>query len=181
MSRPDPTMSLPEPPSKTRRKKEMHELQSLGERLVELSAEQLDRLPVPEDLLEAVRDWQRFTRHEAKRRQMQFIGRLMRDIDPAPIRDALAVLEGTSVQHKAWHKSVERWRDRLLAEPDAFFELARECPGADLTHLRQLARNAEREQQQGQPPRSFRALFRELKLLFPEPVGEAPAPEDDEE
>jgi ribosome-associated protein len=75
--------------SKSRKKRDMHALQDLGVKLVELNEQQLETMQLPESLLAAVQDARRLTKHEARRRQMQYIGRLMRDLDAAPIRDRL--------------------------------------------------------------------------------------------
>ncbi|MFZ5508603.1 MAG: ribosome biogenesis factor YjgA [Pseudomonadota bacterium] len=153
-------------PSKSQRKRDMHALQELGACLVELSLEQLARMELPEDLREAVREAQRTTRHEARRRQLQYIGRLMRGVDPQPIRDALDAINGSSREQAALQHRLERLRSRLLEDEGVLGEIAAQAPGADLQHLRQLRRNALREQETGRPPRSYRELFRELRQLF---------------
>lgn len=155
-----------ERPSKTRRKREMHELQALGERLVELNAEQLDAVALPERLHRAVRDAGRITRHEARRRQLQFIGRLMRDVDPEPIRERLKVWDGLSAGHRARLHLIERWRERLLEEEDALGELARIHAGIDAGQLRSLIRRAREERDAGRTPRLYRELFRVLREIF---------------
>ena len=152
-------------PSKTRRKEEMHELQDLGAALVELAPSQLKRINLPEDLLAAVLDWQRFTKHEAKRRQLQYIGKLMRSIDPEPIHAGLALLRGESAEETAKLHRRERLRARLLEDEKVLSEIAGTWPHADLTHLRQLRRNALKEQEAGKPPKSFRQIFQVLKEL----------------
>jgi ribosome-associated protein len=150
-------------PSKTQRKKEMHELQALGERLVTLNASQLDEVGLPLQLRTAVDDAKRFTRHEARRRQMQYIGRLMRDVDPETIRDKLRIWDGVSHEHTARHHRVERWRERLMQDDGALGELAKEQPGLDTQRLRSLVRSAREEVTAGRPPRSHRELFRFLR------------------
>jgi ribosome-associated protein len=150
-------------PSKTQRKKEMHELQALGERLVTLNASQLDEVGLPLQLRTAVDDAKRFTRHEARRRQMQYIGRLMRDVDPETIRDKLRIWDGVSHEHTARHHRVERWRERLMQDDGALGELAKEQPGLDTQRLRSLVRSAREELTAGRPPRSHRELFRFLR------------------
>ncbi|MGH8851286.1 MAG: ribosome biogenesis factor YjgA, partial [Casimicrobiaceae bacterium] len=100
----------PQPPSKTRRKAEMHDRQSLGEELVQLSAARLAALALPERLADAVEQTRAITKHEARRRQLQFIGRLMRDVDPAPIRARLALWGDAPAAEKARLAAVERWR-----------------------------------------------------------------------
>jgi ribosome-associated protein len=150
-------------PSKTQLKKQMHELQALGERLVALSASQLEEMDLPQPLRAAVDDAKRFTRHEARRRQMQYIGRLMRDIDPAPIREKLKIWDGVSQAHTARHHLVERWRDRLMHDDGALGELAKQRPGLDTQRLRSLIRSARDELAAGRPPRNHRELFRFLR------------------
>lgn len=149
--------------SKTRRKQAMHELQALGEALVGLREAQLEALPLEEALREAVLEAKRLRGHEARRRQMQFIGRLMRTVDPAPIRERLDELSGQSAQAAARHKRLEAWRERLLVDDAALTEFAAAHPGADMQALRALIRNARREQQEAKPPRAYRELFRFLK------------------
>ncbi|MCX7890899.1 MAG: DUF615 domain-containing protein [Burkholderiales bacterium] len=144
----------------------MHALQALGERLVGVSAERLAEIGLPEDLLAAVRDAQRMTAREARRRQLQYIGRLMREVDPAPIRAKFEEWEGKLAAHTAMHRLAESWRERLLAEEDALTAFAQAVPAADLTALRGLVREARREQAAGQPPRRYRELFRLVRALL---------------
>jgi ribosome-associated protein len=153
--------------SKTRRKREMLELQSLGAALAALPDSQLAGLQMPEDLREALLEAKRIRSHEAKRRQMQYIGRLMREVDPEPIRAQLAALEGSSAQAAAAHRRLEAWRARLLEDDAALTDFAGEHPGADLQQIRALIRNAREEQKQSRPPRAYRELFRVLKSLEP--------------
>jgi ribosome-associated protein len=149
--------------SKTRRKQEMHELQSLGAALVGLSAAHLERMRLPEELAQAVREARAIASHEARRRQVQYIGRLMRALDPAPIRAQLAAVAGGSAQERARHQRLEHWRSRLLEDDGALTEFAREHAVADLQPLRALIRNARKEQAEGRPPRASRELFRVLR------------------
>ncbi|WP_153116142.1 ribosome biogenesis factor YjgA [Rhodocyclus tenuis] len=173
------------PLSKTRRKQAMAELQSLGEELAGLSADRLKKIDLPESLADALRQVQRMTRtDEARRRQMQYIGRLMRDIDPAPIREVLAAARGDSAVETARMHRLERLREAILADERALGEIASEFPGADLQHLRALRRAALKEQATGKPPRSYRALFRALRELAGENASEtadtdSDAPDDD--
>src|SRR5687768_1799879 len=145
----------------------MHELQALGAALMRLSDAQLEIIAIPEKLREALLEAKRIKSHEAKRRQMQYIGRLMRDVDPAPIRSRLAELEGNSAQAAARHRRLEAWRERLLGDDEALTAFAAEHPGADLQALRALIRNARKEAALGKPPRAYRELFRFLKDLEP--------------
>ena len=160
----------PEPkepqPSKTQRKKEMHALQALGEQLVALAPEQLAELALPERLADAIVEAKRIAGFEARRRQMQFIGRLMRDVDAAPIAERIAGLTSAARAANAHHRQAEDWRERLLADEGAVTELARAHAGLDLQQLRVLIRNARKEQAQGRPPHAARALFRMLRSVL---------------
>ncbi|HEX8873922.1 MAG TPA: ribosome biogenesis factor YjgA [Nitrosospira sp.] len=158
-------------PSKTRRKKEMHALQEIGERLVELDLKRLHEFDLPETLTDAIIEARRIRAHGARRRQLQLIGKLMRDVDAAPIRDKLDLLNSVTVQHAARLHLLERWRDRLLADERVLTELGQTCPGADLSRLRTLMRNASSEKLANKPPRSYRALFHELQRIIPETGG----------
>lgn len=155
-------------PSKTQRKREMHELQALGARLVELNSEQLAAIGLPEDLCDAIEFAKRTTKHEARRRQMQYIGRLMRSVDPEPIREKLKVWDGVSAEHTAQQHRVERWRDRLLEDEAVVDELVRAHPGIDARRLRALARKAREERRAGTPLRAYRDLFRVLREIVVE-------------
>lgn len=161
-------------PSKSQRKREMHELQDLGERLVQLPVQRLDGIGLPDDLRRAVDAARCITKHEARRRQMQYIGRLMRGVDATPIRAAIAVVDGRSAAETANMHRLERLRARLLQDEAVLTEeLARDHPGADIQHLGQLRRNALKEQEQGKAPRSFRELFRALRKLEGQPAAAA--------
>ena len=164
-----------EKPSKTQRKREMHELQALGARLVELNAEQLAEVGLPEELRGAVEFARRTTKHEARRRQMQYIGKLMRSVDPAPIREKLKIWDGVSAEHTARQHRVERWRDRLIEDESSVDELVRAHPGIDARHLRALARKAREERTAGLPPRAYRELFRALREIVVDSVREGDA------
>ena len=154
-----------ERPSKTRQKKAMHELRDLGAELVELSAGQLKRIDLPEDILAAVRECQKITAHGAHRRQLQDLGKLMRSADDAPIRAGLALIRGESAAETARLHRLERMRARLLEDEAALSAIAAVWPGADLQQLRQLRRNALKEQAAGKPPKNYRAIFQALQEL----------------
>ena len=156
------------PPSKTKIKKQMLELQDLGEQLAALNKDQLNELDLPETLRDAINEVKRITKFGAISRQMQYIGRLMRDIDPAPIVAKLEIWNGTSRQHIAWLHQVERWRDRLLEDPNALTELLADHPQADAQHLRALIRNALKEKELAKPPKSYREIFQVLRDIIPE-------------
>ena len=149
--------------SRTRKKQQVEELQELGEALVELAPAQVDALQLPAPLLAAVREAHRITSHGARRRQMQYIGKLMRKVDPEPIRAALAAVAGQSAQARARQKRLEAWRERLIGDDLALTAFASEHPGADLQALRALIRNARKEIAGAKPPRAQRELFRVLR------------------
>lgn len=155
----------PERPSKSQRKRDMQALQDMGAELVELSPERLARIDMPDALRGAIREAQRLTRHEARRRQLQYIGRLMRDADPAPIREALDAVKGVSAIENARQHRLEKLRERLLEDEAVLTEIGAAHPGADITRLRQLRRNALKDRDEGRPPRAFRELFRLLREL----------------
>ncbi|MBK7471145.1 MAG: DUF615 domain-containing protein [Betaproteobacteria bacterium] len=168
-------------PSKTQRKHEMHALQDLGERLAELTSERLGQLELPERLATAITEYRRFNKWEAKRRQMQYIGKLMRDIDAAPIVAQLDIWAGTSRAAVAGFHAVEEWRDKLLADNAALDALATAHPGADRARFALLIDRARTERAGGKPPANFRLLFRELaKLLDAERRTALPAKQPEE-
>ena len=152
--------------SKSQRKRESQSLQDVGEALVALSAERLESLDLPQNLLDAVMDARRISKFGALRRQMQYIGRLMREIDATPIRARLDAWKGQSGVEVAQMHRIERWRSRLLADEQALGELLAENPRADGQRLRALVRNVQREAAAGKPPKSFRELFQALREVF---------------
>ena len=155
-------------PSKTQRKKHMHALQDIGEQLVDLDDKRLKELDLPDILLEAIQLARPMNKHGARRRQMQYIGKLMRSIDVLPIQEKLDAWKGISVQHTARLHQLERWRERLLTDEHGLTEFAQTYPGADLQRLRILIRNAQKERATDKPPKSFRLLFQELQELIPD-------------
>lgn len=153
-------------PSKTRRKKDMHALQEIGEQLVELDPKKLAEFALPEILSDAIRQAKTIQKHGARRRQMQYIGRLMREVDAQPIQQKLDSWQQTSVHQTARLHLLERWRERLLSDELALTEFAAKYPHADLQHLRLLIRNAHKEKTADKPPKSFRLLFQELQGII---------------
>ncbi|MBI5919197.1 MAG: DUF615 domain-containing protein [Nitrosomonadales bacterium] len=156
------------PPSKTKIKKQMIELQDLGEKLTELPTNKLAELDLPERLVDAIRELKRINKFGAQRRQLQFIGRLMREVEPEPIIAKLDAWNGVSVQHTAWLHLIERWRDRLIEDSDALTELLAAHPQADAQRLRTLIRNAIKEKELLKPPKSYREIFQVLREIMPE-------------
>ncbi|GEC95075.1 UPF0307 protein [Zoogloea ramigera] len=162
-------------PSKSAMKRASKALQDLGAELAELGKERLAKVPIDEDLRDAVKDYQRFTAHEAKRRQLQYIGRLMRNVDPEPIRAALDAFKGVSAVETAKMHRLENMRTLLLEDEKFLHSIAETYPGADLQQLRVLRRNAIKEKEQNKPPRAYRELFRLLRE-----IEEGAATRDDE-
>lgn len=154
-------------PSRTRRKLDDQALQALGEALVGVGAEKLAELALPERLHEAIVEARAISRFGARRRQMQYIGRLMREEGDAQlIRQRLDAWNGVSVEETARLHAIERWRARLLEDEAALGELISTCPRADLQQLRTLIRNARREASANKPPKSSRELFQVLRALL---------------
>ncbi len=151
--------------SKSQRKRDALALQVLADEMIRLSPAELAAVPLPVDLRDGVTS-ARELRRGAYRRQVRYLGRLLRDIDVAPIGSAVDAHRGTSHADKARIKRLERWRERLMEEGDtAVAELLDEYAHADAQQLRQLLRNAHREQAAARPPRSLRQLFRFLREL----------------
>lgn len=164
MSSDDPRAEAPhaEGPSKTRLKQASHELQSLGEAAVALPDDRLRGLAISESLLDAILTFKKTRSHEGRRRQMQYIGKLMRrEEDAEPIRQAVTDLQlGRAKDSLALHEA-ERWRAELLASDDALTRWAAQHPGTDTQQLRSLVRAARKDAALEPEKRSGRA-FREL-------------------
>lgn len=163
-------------PSRTQQRQAALDVLALSHQLVALSAAQLDKLPIPENLRPHIGDTQRIASPIARKRQMAFLAKQMRREDDATldaIRDALdAGGEAARRETAALHR-VEVWRERLLADGDAALaELLTEYPAADRQRLRQLVRNAIDERTKNKPPHSYRELFRELRELLAHDSGE---------
>ncbi|MDW6002854.1 ribosome biogenesis factor YjgA [Vibrio mangrovi] len=151
--------------SKTEMKNDMIELQKLGEALVELKPAVLEKFPLPQELADAIKDAQRF-KNEARRRQLQYVGRLMRHIDPEPIQAALDKFRNKHAQATAAFHRLEQQRDQLITEGDsAINDVVEKYPEVDRQHLRQLVRQAKKEQQSGKSSKAAREIFQLLKTL----------------
>jgi len=172
---------LPDRPSKSQKKRDAHVLQDIGTQLVALSAEQIKRIDMPENLRIAITEAQRTRSHEGLRRQMQYVGKVMRGIDTAPLTEALDAIRGRSARAVAREQMLERMRERLIADEQVLGDIAAQWPGADLTHLRTLRRNVLRERELNKPPRAFREIFRVLRQLDNAQSGDEDIePEQDE-
>ncbi|MDE3010888.1 MAG: DUF615 domain-containing protein [Pseudomonadota bacterium] len=153
-------------PSKSQRKRDMHALQDLGEALAALSRERLRSLDLPDGLRDALLQVRSLRTHGAIRRQLQYVGKLMRDVDPAPLQARLDAWNGVSREAVARQHEAENWRERLLADDAAFAHLLEAYPGLDIPELRTLIRNARREREESKAPRNFRELYRALLALI---------------
>jgi len=156
-----------ERPSKSARKRAAHAVQDLGEELTRLREAELAALALPERLGEAIRAARRITSRAALARQRQYIGKLMRDIDPEPIRAALAARSAADARESERFKRLEAWRERLIAEgPAALDELARAHPSLDRHEWHERIATAQAERARGDPGTAARELFRALRALF---------------
>lgn len=159
-----PALDSEDGPSKSERKREMHARQQLGESLTRLSHSQLAKIPLSDSLRDAIKDYQRFPQREAKRRQLQFIGRLMRDADCEAIEQAWQLTQAGSEASKKVQHRLEHWRDRLIKEgDDGLNHLLAEYPAIDRQPLRQLIREAHKEQKENKPPAASRKIFQYIK------------------
>ncbi len=157
---------LDETLSKSQRKREAHAMQALGQRLIDLKAQQLATIPLPEELREAIEGAKRITQRIARKREMQYVGKLLREIDPAPVEAALERLDATGIQERLRQHRLERWRDALVEGGDAVIQkLVESAPAADRSQLRQLVRKARQEAASERPPVAARQLFRQLREL----------------
>ena len=155
------------PVSKTQRKREAHALQALGESLVQLNKSTLAQIPLPDDLHAAITEAQRIHQHGALKRQLQYIGKLMRQCEIESIRLAYEKATHSYREDVQQHHQLEQWRDRLLTDGDKALEaLLREHPAVDRQHIRQLVRSAHKESASAKPPKAARELFRYLRQFL---------------
>ncbi|MDB5796190.1 MAG: hypothetical protein JWP36_92 [Paucimonas sp.] len=155
-------------PSKSHLKREMTALQKLGEELVNEPRDRVLRVPMPEDVREAILECQQIRDHEGRRRQMQYVGKRMRGLEPDEvdaIRKTIDSWRGASKSETAALHALERWRDRLIADDGAVTALRAKYPAVDMQQLRTMIRNARREQAEAKPPKAYREIFQLLKEL----------------
>ena len=155
--------------SKSQRKRDANAAQQLGKDILALSQEAQNSIELPENLSKALNDARRIKKNSALKRQLQYIGKLMRHIDVEPIHEQyLKLTNHYDKDIKALHH-LEKWRDRLLTKGDkALEELINEAPNTDRQHLRQLIRQSAKEAKLKKPPKSAREIFKYLKTLFTE-------------
>ena len=158
--------------SKTQLKKASHDLQDLGEAVVALPDDRLNGLPIDETLLYAIRQFRKTRSHEGRRRQMQYIGKLMRRTDPEPLREAVAAMDlGHAKDSLALHRA-ERWRAELVAGDEALTSWTEAHPHSDVQQLRSLVRAARKDAAVAPEKRSgraYRELFKFIRAAMLEP------------
>ncbi|MBC3864212.1 DUF615 domain-containing protein [Undibacterium jejuense] len=155
-------------PSKSELKRQMTALQKLGQELVEQPRDRVKRVPMPEDVRDAILECQQISSHEGRRRQMQYVGKKMRTLDEeevALIQKTIDSWKGASKSETAAMHALERRRDKLLTDDNTLTELLAEHPELDVQHLRTLIRNARKEQAENKPPKAYREIFQILKQL----------------
>jgi ribosome-associated protein len=151
------------PPSKSQLKRDALAKVALGKQLVELSDRQLKKITLPEDLLDAVMEARAIRSNIALKRQLHYIGKVMRDVDTAPIEEALGASAQPHKKEVVRFHLVERWRDRLLSEGPALQKFIDEYPQVEIQQLRQLVRNAQKEMKQEKHGKAYRGLFQLIK------------------
>lgn len=173
-----------ERPSKSELKRQSNDLQKLGEQLVAEPRDRVKRVPMPDHVRDAILMCQTISNHEGRRRQMQYVGKMMRTLDAeevAVIQRTIDSWKGMSKAETAALHALERRRDKLLADDKALTELLAEHPQLDGQHLRTLIRNARKEQADSKPPKAYREIFQILKDLnkaAPAAAGEDEVDED---
>lgn len=152
--------------SKSQLKREMHELQKMGKTIAELPDGKRNKIPMPAELAEAVAEYRRLNKNEAKRRQLQYLGKVMRKIDVEPIREALDMLDTQSTAFRQHFHQLEAWRDQLVAQDQDIIDILLETfPTADRQQLRNLQRQAAKELEQKKPPAASRKIFAYLREI----------------
>ena len=157
-----------ERPSKSELKRQMTALQKLGQELIDSPRDRVKRVPMPDDVRDAILECQLIKDHEGRRRQLQYVGKKMRTLEPeevATIQRTIDSWRGASKAETATMHSFEKKRDKLLADDKALTELLEQHPELDAQHLRTLIRNARKEQAESKPPKAYREIFQILKQL----------------
>lgn len=152
--------------SKSEIKRDSEHLKKLGTELIELTPQNLEKIPLDDDLKDAIRQAQGF-KLEARRRQIQFIGKLLRNRAPEPIQDALDKVKNRHNQQQALLHKLELVRDQLVNMGDASLNhLMEEYPDLDRQHLRTLIRGAQKEKEANKPAKNYREIFQYLKATI---------------
>jgi ribosome-associated protein len=171
-------------PSKSELKRQSNELQKLGEQLIEAPRDRVKRVEMPDEVKDAILVCQTITNHEGRRRQLQYVGKMMRTLDEAEVAVIQRTIEswkGASKAETASLHALERRRDKLLADDKALTQLLEEHPELDVQQLRTLIRNARKEQAENKPPKAYREIFQILKDLGKKPKTAADSDEDEAE
>lgn len=168
-------------PSKSQLKREQLELQALGKEMTGLGDEQLKRIGLPEDVLFEIKEFRRMRSFGAQRRQLQLIGKKMRDMDPKAVREAIDRATGESRAAVALLHRCETLRDRMIADDAALTAFISEHPEVDIQALRTLVRGARRELDTAKPPKSARELYKFLHRTLEEPISLYAEDEDEAE
>ena len=169
-------------PSKSELKRQSDALQKLGEQLIEAPRDRVKRVPMPDEVKDAILMCQTITNHEGRRRQLQFVGKKMRSLteeEVAVIQRTIDSWKGASKSETAALHALERRREKLLADDKALTQLLAEHPELDGQQLRTLIRNARKEQSENKPPKAYREIFQILKDLAKPPKADAASEEDD--
>jgi len=154
------------PPSKSQLKRDAQEIRDLGEAMLHLSKTDLAKIPLPDNILDAIQVAKKTPQRGALKRQIQLIGKLLRQTELESIKLAYYRVINHYQDDVEQHHTLENWRERLINEGDkALSELLDQYPSADRQHIRQLIRSAQKEKQNNKPPKSYRELFRYLREL----------------
>ncbi|MBF8176830.1 ribosome biogenesis factor YjgA [Herminiimonas contaminans] len=172
-----------ERPSKSELKRQMTALQKLGEELIAEPRDRVKRVPMPEEVRDAILECQLIKDHEGRRRQTQYVGKKMRSLEPdeiAAIQKMLDSWKGASKSETAALHAIERKRDKLLTDDKVLTQLLADNPELDGQHLRTLIRNARKEQAENKPPKAYREIFQILKQLQAAAAATSTTDEEDD-
>lgn len=173
-----------ERPSKSQLKREMEDLQKLGAELVDEPRDRVKRMEMPEDVRDAILECQTIKDHEGRRRQLQYVGKKMRSLEPeelAVIKKTLDVWRGVSKAHVAATHALERQREKLLKDDSYLTELLSANPQLDAQRLRTLIRNAKKELAENKPPKAYREIYQIIKQLHEDKKKASGATDDAED
>jgi ribosome-associated protein len=171
-------------PSKSELKRQSNELQKLGEQLIDAPRDRVKRVQMPDEVKDAILMCQTITNHDGRRRQLQYVGKMMRTLDEeevAVIQRTIESWKGASRAETAALHALERRRDKLLADDKALTQLLEEHPELDVQQLRTLIRNARKEQAENKPPKAYREIFQILKDLAKLPKAAAEGDDNEAE
>ena len=167
-------------PSKSQIKRELQTLQDLGKEMTRLGADTLNKIPLPEDVREAIDEYAKMRSFGAQRRQLQLIGKRMNGLDPVKVRAAIDMATGESKAAVAAHHCAERLRDKLIAEDAFLTDFIKEFPDVNVQSVRQIIRAARKEAQLNKPPKSARELYRLIHPMVSPQLDLTKVEEEDE-